>query len=67
MVMPGGVNGAELAEAVRAARPGIKVLMTSGYAEPELVTRGLIESTRWLRKPHNALELARTVREVMEG
>ena len=38
--MPGGMTGADLAEAVRARRPEIKVLFTSGYAEPDVVRRG---------------------------
>ena len=34
VVMPGGMNGDELAEAALAAKPDLKVLFTSGYAEP---------------------------------
>ena len=34
VVMPGGMNGDELAEAALAARPDLKVLFTSGYAKP---------------------------------
>ncbi|MBV9220045.1 MAG: PAS domain S-box protein, partial [Methylobacteriaceae bacterium] len=34
VVMPGGMSGDELAEAAIAARPGLKILFTSGYAEP---------------------------------
>ncbi len=67
MVMPGGMNGAELADAARAARPSIHVLLTSGYAEPDLISHGLLDRVRWLRKPHSALDLARTVREVIDG
>src|SRR5208282_1718484 len=33
-VMPGGMNGNELAKAALAAKPDLKVLFTSGYAEP---------------------------------
>jgi len=32
IIMPGGMNGRELADAVRLRRPGVKVLYTSGYA-----------------------------------
>ena len=32
MIMPGGMNGRELADQVLARRPGLKVLYTSGYA-----------------------------------
>ena len=36
IVMPGGMNGDALAKAARTARPDIKVLFTSGYAERRL-------------------------------
>ena len=32
LVMPGGMSGMELARAARKSRPGLKVLLTSGYA-----------------------------------
>ena len=39
VVMPGGMNGDELAEAALAAKPDLKVLFTSGYAEPAVARR----------------------------
>jgi CheY-like chemotaxis protein len=39
IVMPGGMTGDEMAEAARALRPDIKVLFTSGYAEPAVARR----------------------------
>ncbi|WP_262028125.1 PAS domain-containing sensor histidine kinase [Microvirga sp. Mcv34] len=65
MVMPGGMTGSDLAEAVRIRRPAIKVLFTSGYAEPDVVRRGQATDARWLKKPYSTLELARTLREVL--
>ena len=35
MLMPGAINGGELARRARDVDPGIKVLFTSGYADPE--------------------------------
>ena len=35
MVMPGGMTGAALAAAARARRPGLAVVVASGYAAPE--------------------------------
>ena len=32
MIMPGGMNGRDLAEHLRRRQPGLKVLYTSGYA-----------------------------------
>lgn len=66
MIMPGGMNGAELAEAVRTFDPAIKVLFTSGYAEPDVVSKGVNQGTHWLRKPHSAQDLARAVRQVLD-
>ncbi|WP_315974873.1 hybrid sensor histidine kinase/response regulator [Microvirga yunnanensis] len=66
MVMPGDMTGADLAEAVRAQRPGIKVLFTSGYAEPDVVRRGQATEAGWLKKPYSMLELARTLRDVLK-
>ena len=65
MVMPGGLTGADLAERVQAQRPGVKVLFTSGYAEPDVVKRGQVAGSEWLRKPYTAADLARTLRAVL--
>lgn len=65
MIMPGGMNGKDLAAHVRAKRPGLKVLLTSGYAEPELIKHGLSDDTQLLRKPYTAAELARTLAQIL--
>jgi CheY-like chemotaxis protein len=59
VVMPGGMTGNELAEAALAARPDIKILFTSGFAEPALARIG---SGAWLKKPYTAAELAQKIR-----
>jgi CheY-like chemotaxis protein len=66
MVMPGGMTGADLAEAVRAKRPEIKVLLTSGYAEPDVVRRGRATDAGWLKKPYSMMELARALRDALD-
>jgi CheY-like chemotaxis protein len=66
IVMPGSMNGFELAEAVRANRPEVRVLFTSGYAEPELLARSETGSADWLRKPYAAVDLARKLREMLD-
>jgi PAS domain S-box-containing protein len=63
MVMPGGMTGAELSRIVRANYPDIKIVITSGYAEES--TRPS-DGTPWLRKPYALLELATTLREVLD-
>jgi PAS domain S-box-containing protein len=65
-VMPGGMNGADLAEAARAAKPDVKILFTSGYAEPA-VARRKFRAGAWLKKPYTAAELAEIVRDVLDG
>jgi PAS domain S-box-containing protein len=65
MVMPGGMTGLELAEAALAAKPGVKVLFTSGYAEPSVAKLGQKKGA-WLKKPYTAEELANKLREVLD-
>jgi PAS domain S-box-containing protein len=65
IVMPGGMFGDELAREARILRPDLKVLFTSGYAEPSLVGRELVEGT-WLKKPYRAQELATRLRELLD-
>jgi len=64
VVMPGGMNGDELVEAAFAVRPNIKVLFTSGYAEPAVARQGLGVGA-WLKKPYTAAELAEKIREIL--
>jgi PAS domain S-box-containing protein len=65
VVMPGGMNGRELADAVLARRPGTKVLFTSGYTD-EFVHDGRLDSSvALLRKPYRRADLAQKIREVL--
>jgi PAS domain S-box-containing protein len=64
VVMPGGMNGDEVAEAALTARPDLKVLFTSGYAEPAVARQGL-GAGAWLKKPYTAAELAEKIREIL--
>ncbi|MBV8103245.1 MAG: response regulator, partial [Hyphomicrobiales bacterium] len=64
MVMPGGMTGYDLAQAALAMKPGLKVLFTSGYAEPAIARLGL-KAGAWLKKPYTADELAEKIREVL--
>jgi CheY-like chemotaxis protein len=68
IVMPGGMNGWELAERAQQIRPGLKLLFTSGYALETLVARGRIHpDTAILNKPYRRPELARRLREVLDS
>jgi PAS domain S-box-containing protein len=66
LVMPGGLSGREVAMQARMIRPGVKVLLTSGYSE-ELVHGDDLqrERLRVLRKPYRQADLAFALREVL--
>ena len=68
IMMPGGMNGPQLAVAARRLRPDIKVLLTSGYVadldEGQMLGRGEMPV---LNKPYRRDELARSLRLVLEG
>jgi PAS domain S-box-containing protein len=54
VVMPGGMSGIELAHEAQLRRPGLKVLFTSGYAEPAALKGGLLTANvDWLAKPYS--------------
>jgi PAS domain S-box-containing protein len=66
IVMPGGLNGWELAERARQGRPELRVLLTSGYAVETLTTdQRLRDCAAILSKPYRKVELARRLREVL--
>ncbi|MCG6863309.1 MAG: PAS domain S-box protein [Chromatiaceae bacterium] len=66
VVMPGGINGYELAERATTARPALKVLLTSGYTENALSNNGQARfAANLLNKPYTPTELARRVRSLL--
>jgi signal transduction histidine kinase/CheY-like chemotaxis protein len=68
IVMPGGVNGAQLAVEARRLRPDIKVLLTSGYTAAALSNeRGLPKELPILSKPYRRDELAAQLRVIGGG
>ncbi len=68
VVMPGGLDGKQLAERARAMQPGLKVLFTSGYAENSIARNGRLDpGVALLGKPYRPAELARRLREVLEA
>ena len=68
VVMAGGMSGIELAQKAREQRPDLKVLFTSGYADPALVSQAVLEeNVGWLAKPHTTVELDEKLRELLDS
>ncbi len=61
------MGGCELADRVRALHPRIKCLFVSGYADEAGLPEAERRISRLLHKPFGSDELARAVRELMEG
>jgi PAS domain S-box-containing protein len=67
VVMP-RMGGRELAERAAALRPEMKVLYMSGYANDDILTRGILtDEVTLLQKPITPSSLARKVREVLDA
>jgi len=64
--LPGGMNGRQIAEAARIARPGLKVLFITGYAENAVLSHGHLESgMHVLTKPFAMETLADRVKSLI--
>jgi CheY-like chemotaxis protein len=68
IVMPDGMTGRDLAEKVRAEKPELKVIFTSGY-NSEIVGKDFVihEELNYLQKPYVPKKLARVVRNCLDG
>ena len=67
VVMP-GMSGGGLGDRLALLRPDLPVLYTSAYVDEDVIGRGLLEQGRpFLQKPCTPRELARKVREVLDG
>ncbi len=67
VVMP-VMGGREVADAVRAPRPELRVLYLSGYTDDAVVRHGVTEATdAFLQKPFTPLALARKVRALLDA
>ena len=67
IVMPGGMNGRQLALKLRERWPELRVLYTSGYAHGQLTIDGESVPSRYvLGKPYRRADLAAKLREVLD-
>ncbi len=68
VVMPGGMTGRQLADSAQARRPGLKAVFTSGYTENSIVHQGKLDKgVSFLSKPFRRQDLARKIRETLDG
>jgi PAS domain S-box-containing protein len=66
VIMPGALDGPQLAREMARRRPGTKVLFTSGYTETAMINHGRLDpGVLLLQKPHRREELARALREAL--
>ncbi len=68
VIIPGGMNGRQLATEAVKRRPGLKVLYTSGYTENAIVHHGRLDAdVLLLAKPYVSADLARMIRTALEA
>ncbi len=68
VLMPGGMNGVELAKEARELCPGLKVIFSTGYPSDALVERsGLRFDGPLLRKPYRRAEFVTIIEHALQG
>ena len=67
-VLPGGMNGRELATEAERRAPGIQMLYMSGYTEDAIIHHGRLDpDAELLPKPFRRADLAQAVRRALDG
>jgi PAS domain S-box-containing protein len=68
VIMPGGLNGREVAEKIWADKPGLKVIFSSGYGAETLGKDFVLDPKfNFLQKPYLPQTLANVVRRCLDG
>ncbi|MGQ9369127.1 response regulator [Azospirillum sp. ST 5-10] len=67
VVMPGDLNGVGLAREASRRWPGLRVALTSGFTEAALGRAGDAGSFPILNKPYRRVDLARLLRQTLDG
>jgi CheY-like chemotaxis protein len=66
--LPGAMNGRQLSDEARRRRRGLKVLLTTGYANDTIIHAGRLEpGVALVSKPFSFAELTRKVRDVLDA
>lgn len=67
IIMPGGMNGRELAAHAKKLCPRLRILYTSGYSQDALMDQGrLVENVALLSKPFSKQQLSEKVRAILD-
>ena len=67
VLMPGAMNGRQLAREATRLRADIKFVFTSGYAEDAIILHGLLDpDVLLLTKPYRKTDLARVIRRALK-
>ena len=63
IVMPGGMNGYELAKAAQSYRPGLKTILTTGFDPTSNAPTNAQFSGKLIRKPYRMQDMLRIINE----
>jgi CheY-like chemotaxis protein len=64
--LPNGINGRQLADAARCARPGLKILFITGYAENAVLNQNNLEPGMYvMTKPFAMEAMANRIRQLI--
>jgi two-component system NtrC family sensor kinase len=68
VVLPGGMNGRQLADEARRRKPALKVLYATGYTRDAIIHQGRLDAeVELLSKPFTAETLSRKARQIFDG
>ena len=68
VVLPGGMNGRQLADQAVQRRPSLKVLYATGYTRNAIIHQGRLDAeVELLTKPFTAEAMARKVRQILDA
>jgi CheY-like chemotaxis protein len=67
IVMPGGMNGHELARLASVLRPELKIVLTSGFSDVRNGGASMSTTLRFLRKPYSREDLSRVLFDALNG
>ncbi len=65
VIMPGGLNGYQLVEKCKNLYPDIKIMLCSGFSQPQQLEKNIYETEHLLKKPFNLEKLTAKINEVL--